>query len=152
MKRLQTLAKSNQVSANDLIEVIVSKGHAQGMDALNAAQQTVFLIADLDSESAINGLLGYYSNSAGNHAIEVVEALKQIGAIESADLIKTANAQFPNTSPPSDRAERNQVLQTLDESAEQRIEEAGNTFMERPDDLGEKYEAFILANLAELTQ
>ncbi len=152
VRQLQTLIENNAVTVDKLIEAVIAKGNLLGINALNAAEQVVFLIADLDSEVAINGLIGYYDNSSGNHPREVVNALEQIGAIQSAELIGEANSQFPDSSPPHDRIERHNLLWSLDEESRERIEHICDAFMDYSDDLGGKYEGFVLANRDKLEQ
>ena len=146
------MIENNAVTAGELIEVVIAKGNLLGIEALNAAEQIVFLIADLDSEVAINGLIGYYDNSSGRHSREVVHVLEQLGAMQSAELIGKANDEFPNGSPPHDRVERHKLLWSLDEEARGRLEQIGDAFMDYPDNLGGKYEVFVLANYDKLAQ
>jgi uncharacterized protein (TIGR03067 family) len=52
------------------------------------------------------GFHQYFLNSAGENAVETVEALRKIGAIETAALVETACQQFPDKRPPKDRQQR----------------------------------------------
>lgn len=72
----------------------------------------------LEAEVNNGGFDQYYFNSAGDLAIQTVEALKAIGALNTASLLAAANAEFPGAMPPVDRTERQEVLDQVRESAE----------------------------------
>ena len=127
----------------DKLEEIIAKGNAEGIDTLSQPERAAYTLANLDAEVPINGLLGYYSNSAGNHAIQVVDALRIIGCSESAELIAQANNMFPDGFPISDWDQRLVQMENLSESQEEQIDALGEEFLERPDDLGDKFELFM---------
>ena len=137
-------------AVSELIESVIAKGNRDGFSTLNPSQQVVYLIAELDAAVLMEGLPGYYSNSAGAYAVQVVWALEIIGTQASAALIRDANSQFPSGQPPSDWEERREVLSELSDEAAERIEILGNRYSEYPDDLGEKFERFVIASQSEL--
>jgi len=130
----------------ELLEAVLAKGHEKGVASLNDAQHVAFFVADLDAEAAINGLAGYYDNSSGAFAREAANALERLGATESAALLREANALFTGAAPPADWEQRRAVLQTMDEATLSRIEELGAQYLSRPDNLGDKFDAFLIAN------
>jgi hypothetical protein len=136
--------------APDLIETVIAKGNTEGISSLNPPQQVVFLIAELDTAVLMEGLLGYYSNSTGAYAVQVAGALELIGAQTSAALIREANSRFPSSLPPLDWEERRKALSELTDEEAERIEVLGNRFSDYPDELGEKFERFVIANQGEL--
>jgi hypothetical protein len=71
----------------------------------------------LEAEVNNGGFDQYYFNSAGDLAMQTVEALKAIGAVKTAVLLDCANKEFPEALPPVDRAERQRVLDGVREVA-----------------------------------
>ncbi|WP_431046413.1 DMP19 family protein [Roseateles sp. L2-2] len=59
----------------------------------------------------------YYCSSAGDLALQTVDALKQIGAPQTASLLAAANAEFPGGVPPADPELRQQVLDSIQDTA-----------------------------------
>ncbi len=129
----------------------MAKEAQHGFEALTPLQKIVFVVTDLDTTVMMEGLFGYYDCRAGQHAIQAADALDTIGVLASAKIIRLANAQFPGHVPPSEWEERRKILWSLDDAAAETIERMGERFAEYPDDLGEKFEAFVWANHSELT-
>ena len=137
--------------ASSVIEFIMAKEIEHGFESLTPLQQIVFVVTDLDSTVMVEGLFGYYDCRAGQHAIQAARALDTIGTHESAKIIRLSIAQFPGHVPPPDWEERRRVLWSLDDAAAENIERMGERYAEYPDDLGDKFEAFVWANRDELT-
>lgn len=55
---------------------------------LPAIIQDSFLLLDLDTELAINGIFGYLDNSSGRYLNETIEVLRKIGALEDSMILK----------------------------------------------------------------
>jgi hypothetical protein len=124
---------------------VQKKGQATGVHALNEYEKVVYLIVELDAIANMEGLSGFYSILVGE-AESTVDALEKIGTLESADLIRRANSLFPGGSPPKDPALLHNILNNLDDSVLQEINQIGDQFLDRPDGLEEKLRAFILVN------
>jgi len=133
------------------IEFIMAKETEHGFESLTPLQQIVFVVTDLDSTVMIEGLFGYYDCRAGQRAVQAADALYMIGAHESAKIIRLVNAQFPSHVPPSEWEERRKILWSLDDVAAETIERMGERDAEYPDDLRDKFEAFVWENHDELT-
>jgi hypothetical protein len=71
----------------------------------------------LEAEVNNGGFDQYYFNSAGCLAIPTVQSLTLIGANNTASLLAAANAEFPNSRPPVDRSERQNLLEQMGEHA-----------------------------------
>ena len=83
-----------------------------GLTRLEAAGVGVWM---LEAEVNNGGFDQYYFNSAGDMAVQTVEALEAIGAPNTASLLRAANEEFPGAMPPIDRSERQQVLDGIRE-------------------------------------
>ncbi|WP_334076636.1 hypothetical protein [Paenibacillus sanfengchensis] len=55
---------------------------------LPAIIQDIIVLFDLDTELAINGILGYLGNSSGRYLNETIEVLRKIGALEDSMILK----------------------------------------------------------------
>ena len=58
----------------------------------------------------------YYCSSAGDLALRTVDALERIGAPQTASLLASANAAFPGGVPPTDPEQRQQVLDSVQDT------------------------------------
>ena len=77
----------------------------------------------------------YFINSSGNFAHETIQSLKAIGANITADILHRAIDQFPETTVPKDRDERIEVVEQIEEKANEIWEELTEEFFEYKDNL-----------------
>lgn len=99
------------------IDPWIDKYISEGPLALTPLEAVGVGVWMLETEVNNGGFDQYYFNSAGDLAIQTVEALKAIGALNTAFLLAAANAEFPGAVPPVDRTERQEVLDQVRESA-----------------------------------
>jgi len=67
----------------------------------------------LEAEVNNGGFDQYYFNSAGDLALQTVDALNAIGASNTASLLSAANAEFPRSVPTVNRTERQETLDQI---------------------------------------
>ena len=72
----------------------------------------------LDVEVNNGGFHQYYNNSRGTLAARTVDSLVAIGALQTAELLRAANACIPGIPLPEDRAERFAILDRASEAAD----------------------------------
>ncbi|MFD1061727.1 DUF4375 domain-containing protein [Winogradskyella litorisediminis] len=89
----------SQESDTDKIElvgtVLWNKSHAIGhFTKLSEAEQTFVLIDIFESEINRNGLFGFFYNSSGEYAHEVLQAFQTINAFETAEIINKSIRAF----------------------------------------------------------
>lgn len=99
------------------IDPWITKYISSGPHALSLLEGVGVGVWMLDAEVNNGGFDQYYFNSAGDLAIQTVEALKTIGAVKTAVLLDCANSEFPEALPPTDRTERQRVLDEVREIA-----------------------------------
>jgi hypothetical protein len=99
------------------IDPWITKYISFGPQALTPLEAVGVGVWMLDAEVNNGGFDQYYFNSAGDLAIQTVAALKSIGAVKTAVLLACANEEFPEATPPTDRAERQRVLDEIREVA-----------------------------------
>jgi hypothetical protein len=129
-----------------IIQTVSQRALRNGVNSLNVKERTVYLIAKLDFECACNGLSGWYINWLGPYADELVEALDRVGCPKSAECIRKANALFSSHQVAPTLEAWSKACDSLSEDGWVSIGKLGNEFLSRPDDLAEKYEAFIHSN------
>ena len=90
---------------------------------------------DLEREVNNGGFSQYFLNSSGDNAHETVLSLKAIGADKTADLLQKAIDQFPGKTVPKNRDKRTEIVEEIDETAEEVWNNLDQKFYEYEDDL-----------------
>lgn len=87
---------------------------AEQLDALTPSARTIYFVSVLDREVFNGGFHQYFSNSSGKYAQETLAALRELGAVEIAELLAEAIDAFPEKQVPKDRKLRNEQLDRTD--------------------------------------
>src|SRR5438094_7838 len=90
-----------------------AKAQRVGLADLSPTERVVVLVSRANFEIELGGLDAFYYNSAGDEAVPTVAALEVVGATKAASTLRSANALFPAGSPPRDREERFDALETV---------------------------------------
>jgi Domain of unknown function (DUF4375) len=117
-----------------------------GYDKLAPAEKVFICVWSLEGEVNNGGFDQYYFNSSGDHALDVEESLKAIGAKHTAQLVEQANTLFGATGPSSDRAARQSQLNSLEDAKTKRMNEIEKEFMKYKDNLEELLKAYVSKN------
>ena len=107
---------------------------AHGYSNLSYRDQVLIAIWCLEAEVNNGGFHQFYFNSAGDYAQVVSSMLRTIEAHTMASTVDGANALFPAPGPPSDRYERQAVLEALTDAGVS-FDECDNKFLAYPEDL-----------------
>ncbi len=143
----QILALKNQTEM--IIELsygIYDKIHKKGFDSLSHPEKVLHHIYWLESEVNNGGFDQFFINSSGDYALDTPTALDDIGAHNTANLMKRAIDMFPNGSPSRDRKQRVEQLDSMDESIRDMIGELDAEFYEYRDPLEELQGKYMVAN------
>jgi len=92
------------------------------------------LVNDLEMEINNGGFDQFFFNSTGDRAHETIDALLAIKASHTADILKSAVDKFPNGTVPTDRGERQTLLEGVSPDSEA-FEIEDKKFLEYKDDL-----------------
>ncbi len=133
-----------------LSEKICPRLWDDGWDTLSHAEQVFACVWQLEAEINNGGFDQFYSNSAGDFAIETVNALEEIGAAHTAEIVGRVNALFDSVTPPRDREEREEALEGIRVDHEDDLEELDNVFYEYKDNLSDLLNAFVIKHRAEI--
>lgn len=98
-------------------------------------QKLFYLNQNLEREINNGGFKQYFCNSSGDNAHETVLSLKAIGADKTAEILQKAIDQFPNKTVPKDRDERNEIVEEIEEAADEVWNDLDQMFYEYEDDL-----------------
>ncbi|WP_210465765.1 DMP19 family protein [Rufibacter roseolus] len=135
---------SSIIKLDDYICKLCSWG--EKMDALSQPQKLFFFNQNLEREINNGGFNQFYYNSSGDFAHQTVESLNAIGADKTAEILKKANGQFPNQTVPKDRAERQEIVEQIEEEANVVWEELDQQFFDYEDDLNSLNLEFVRKN------
>ena len=101
---------------------------------LSAAEKTFWLTWSFQAETDNGGLRQFFFNNSGEWAQETVDALKDVGASEIADLLQNAINLFPDRTASPITTVRRDTLKTMEASLFQPIE---NLYYQRNDILND---------------
>lgn len=119
------------------------------IEKLSEPQKVFIIIENLEREINNGGFNQFYFNSSGDFSHETVDCLIAIGAIKTAEIVKKANAQFPDNIFPKDRDLRQDVLENIEDSSEPIWEVCDNKFHEYEDDIAGLLVEYVKNNINE---
>jgi hypothetical protein len=146
IKPLETILFSNDtngsiIELDNFIGELCSYGDE--MNELTEPQQLFYYIQCLEREVNNGGFNQYFINSSGEFAHQTIDALKRIGAHTTVDILQKAIGQFPDGKVPQDRDERNEVVEQIEEMANEVWNELDQQFYEYADDLNALNMSFV---------
>ncbi|MFY7734889.1 MAG: DMP19 family protein [Bacteroidia bacterium] len=121
--------------------------YGDNIDRLTQPQRNFYFNQNLEREINNGGFNQYFYNSSGDFAHETIISLRIIGADKTADILQKAIDQFPNSRVSKDRAKRQEVLEQIEDAANEVWEELDQTFYKYEDDLNELNIQYIKQNL-----
>src|SRR5690554_784754 len=107
----------------------------ESLDKLTEQQKIFFFNQNLEREINNGGFNQYFINSSGDNSHETILSLKSIGADKTATILQKAIEQFPDKAVPKDRDERIEVVEQIEEIADEIWSELDEKFYEYEDDL-----------------
>lgn len=113
---------------------------------LTEPEKVFICIWQLESEVNNGGFSQYYSNSAGNLAMDTPTSLEAIGAVRTAAIVHAANQLFPN-GPPRDQDAREDLVDGLSDEAFERLDEQ---FLAYEDDLSTLLYEYVQLHKAQI--
>lgn len=93
---------------NAAMDIVFDKGdgRTQYLDRLSPEARVVYLLWCFDGEVHNGGFDQLFTNSLGNHCLEILQYLLEIKATKSHALLSSAISWFPNSNPAQDRNKR----------------------------------------------
>jgi hypothetical protein len=121
------------IELDNFIAALCSYG--EDLDKLTEEQKQFYYNQCLEREVNIGGFSLYFVNSSGGFAQQTVQSLRAIGANNTANIVQKAIDQFPYKNVPENRIERQEVWETIQETAHPIWEELDQMFYKYEDDL-----------------
>ena len=116
------------------------------LEKLTEPEKTFYYNQYLEKEINNGGFNQYFYNSSGDFAHQTLISLRQINAIKTADIFQLAIDLFPNSIVPKERSERQEILETIEEKADEVWEQLDKRFLEYEDNLYDLNIEFIKQN------
>jgi len=138
------------IFAYDVYEVIVGKvdpNEWPNYSKLSQLEQNILMIVDFEGQINNGGFDQYYFNSYGDNAVATVNALIEIGAKETADILSKSFKVFPNGKPSEIRAKRQTQLDALTKTQQDYLDKLDDEFYEYPNDLSQLLTKYITTNV-----
>lgn len=124
------------LNADEIRDLLEDRWERIGYESLLPVERDFILTWWLEAEASNGSLHQYFSNSTGDSALDTVTALDRIGAPRAADILRDAIKLFGDGPYPTDRNERNKILDALGE----RDDDGNNTFGRLTDQLFDESE------------
>ncbi len=118
------------------------------MDSLSDPQKIFYYIQSCKREIINGGFNQFYQNPSGDFARETYESLRIIGAYKTADIVMSANDQFPGNEVPKDRSARQKLLAQIQDKANEVWKELDQRFLADEEDLNAFTIDFVRKNKA----
>jgi Domain of unknown function (DUF4375) len=109
--------------------------YGDDIEKLIEPQKLFYLNQNLEREINNGGFSQYFVNSSGDFPHEIIETLKTIGAERTANILQGAISQFPNKKVPENRDERIELVEEIEEVANEVRDDLDQKFYEYVDDL-----------------
>ena len=122
------------------------KIHKNGIDSLTQPERVLHHVYWLESEINNGGFEQYFANSSGDYALDTPAALDEIGAHQTAQLVRRAIDLFPDGLPPRDRQQRVEKLKLIDDDTVNQLGNLTSEFFEYRDPLEELPVKYMFAN------
>lgn len=142
------LSSSDPNKSIDILDNYICKLSSLGekLDCLTEQQKNFYFSQNLKFEINNGGFAQFFFNSSGNFAHETLLSLNAIGANETAVILQLAMDQFPSSRVPKDIAERRQLLEKIEEKADEVWEQLNERFYTHENDLDDLNIQYIKQN------
>lgn len=117
--------------------------------ALSDAEKVVLFVENLEREVNNGGFHQFFWNSSGDFANETLASLKLIGANKTAEIVSRAYSEWPNSTIPSDRQKRQNILEKIEDKAEESWNNCDRQFYEYEEDISALLIEYVKANINE---
>ena len=119
--------------------------YGEALSVLSEPERIFYTTQILEMEVNNGGFDQFFFNSSGNLANEVVHAFTEIGAVKTADICRKAFSVY-GEEVPTDRDERQDILELLNEEQEEILERCADVFFDYEENLNELNYAFVMRN------
>lgn len=130
------------------LKMVFDQGDAsnqQHLERLSDECRVIYLLGCFSGEIYNGGFDQFFTNSSGNHALEVLEGLGTVGATNAGNLLRQALRWFPDSSPATDRERRWQQYQAFSRltAYQEEMDALDKAFYEDQDNLDQLISAYV---------
>ncbi|MBN8667253.1 MAG: DMP19 family protein [Chitinophagales bacterium] len=120
--------------------------YGDALDRLTEPQKHFYFNQNIEREINNGGFNQYFYNSSGDFAHETITSLRTINANKTADILQQAIDQFPSSVVPKNRANRQEILEQIEDTANEVWEQLDQAFYKYEDNLYELNIEYIKQN------
>lgn len=131
----QILGKSSGQDAIIAIDNLLSPIFYSQPEKLSDEEKVIVYIEELEREVNNGGFSQFFSNSSGDYTEEVIQSLRKIDSVKFLRLVESAKSQFPNSFVPVGRAERQQILEEIENNASETWDRLDSEFYQYEEDI-----------------
>ena len=147
---LEKLLESNEIddvliSLDNYINELCEFG--ENLNVLTKQQMNFFLNQNFEKEINNGGLNQFFYNSSGEFSFETIQSLNEIKAVYTATILEKAICQFPSNNVPKDRDSREEIIEEIEDSANESWEVIDSKRYENEDNLSELNLTYIKSNI-----
>ena len=123
--------------------------YGEEIERLTESQRIVLIVENLEREINNGGFNQFFFNSSGDFTHETVMALKTIKAFKAADIVSKSISVWPNQKVPKDRTKRQEVLEQIEDQANNVWNQCNEDFYKYEDKIVKLLIDFVKANKAD---
>jgi hypothetical protein len=94
--------------------VVGDESRSPSLAGLTLPAATIYLVGVFEGEVVQGGFRKFFGDASGDHALDTLQALREVGAHVCVELLEKALAIFPDAAPETDRSARLSQLSRLD--------------------------------------
>jgi hypothetical protein len=132
------------IQLDDYVCNLCEFGHK--MELLSDPQKIFYCIQNCEREVNNGGFKQFYQNSSGDFAHETYFSLRVVGAYKTADIVMSANDQFPGRTVPKEREDRQKIVEQIQDKSNEVWKELDKRFLACEEDLNTFNMEFIRKN------
>ncbi len=131
------------IAINNLLSTIFDKKPK----TLTDQEKVIVLIEEFEREINNGGFSQFYFNTSGNYYNDIVNALEKVKSIKFLDLLKRSSTPFPDYIIPIGKDERQIILETIEEEAEELWENLEQEFYKYEENIYDLLIDYIRENI-----
>lgn len=113
------------------------------IEGLSGMDKVIHLITVLNFELANGGMTQWLLNQGGGFAMETIDALRQIGAVQTAQCLNKVLKTFPSSEIPSDKIRRQELVNRLEPDMRNSWNEITDLILDWPEDVDTLLRQFV---------
>ena len=126
----------------DIYDAIFSKVGQTGYDSLSEQEKVIYCIGQLEAEINNGGFNQFFWNSSGDYLNETLSSLEKIEAIQTKSILEEA-ASYLGSNIPKNQTARQELLESIKEEFEEKLEELDGRFYRYEDDIASLVNSYL---------